>query len=78
MDDNTNIVAPQLFASRDIREDIIIDKDDGSIEISTDVSPVYSYVLYVNKTHLVRTITTDVLSSIWVSMAIQQRSISRM
>ena len=54
---DNKILAPQIFTSRDIREEIVINKDDGSIAISTDVSPVYSYVLYVNKTHLVKKIT---------------------
>ena len=48
------IVAPKIFT--DIREDVDIKENDGSIVIETDVSPVISYALYVNKTHLVKDI----------------------
>ena len=56
MDENNEILAPQLFKERDIREEIVLNEGDGSIEITTDVSPVISYALYVNKTHLVKEI----------------------
>ena len=48
------IVAPKLLT--DIREEVDIKENDGSIVIDTDVSSAYSYVLYVNKTHLVKRI----------------------
>ena len=56
MEENDVIKAPQLFQSRDIREKVVLNEGDGSIVISTDVSPVISYALYVNKTHLVKEI----------------------
>ena len=56
MDDNDVVKAPQLIQSRDIREEVALSEGDGSIEITTDVCPVISYALYVNKTHLVKEI----------------------
>lgn len=54
--DNTisDVVPPRFLSERDIRDELVISEGDGSIEISTDVSPVFSYVLYVNGTHLVK------------------------
>ena len=46
------IVAPKLLAS--IREDVEIKENDGSVAILMDASPVFSYALYVNKTHLIK------------------------
>ena len=47
----------QILTSKDIREEIEINPDDGSLELKTFVSPLYSYALCVNETHLVKKIS---------------------
>lgn len=56
MADIDNIKAPNLFDSRDIRDEIDIIEGDESIAIATEVCPIFSYSLYVNSTHLVKEI----------------------
>ncbi|SEW21171.1 hypothetical protein SAMN05216413_1609 [Ruminococcaceae bacterium KH2T8] len=51
------IVAPKLLAS--IREDVDIKENDGSVSISMDVSPVFSYALCMNKTHLIKELSVE-------------------